>query len=263
MVFACCVDTIFTGAQWLEKRGNSPQIMLQSSYPNGQQKDPTMTGIARPVAVSAGVLATNTVLRNAYILLGMSLAVAAVTAFAAISTNAQPVHWIIMLAVFIGGPFLIARVSRTPASIPAVLVYTAATGWFLGPFVGMYLTRVPGGEAIVFNALATTAVVFVALSGYAIASKRDFSFMRGFVFVGLIVALVAIVANIFLQIPALSLAISGAVVLLMSALILYRTSEVVNGGEDNYVMVTVDLYTSIYTLFVHLMNLFGFMSGDD
>lgn len=222
-----------------------------------------MTGIARTAAVSAGVLATNTVLRNAYILLGMSLAVAAGTAFAAIASDAQPVHWIVMLAVFIGGPFLIARVSRTPASIPAVLVYTAATGWFLGPFVAMYLTRVPGGEAIVFNALATTAVVFVAMSGYAIASKRDFSFMRGFVLTGLIVALVAIVANIFLQIPALSLAISGAVVLLMSALILYRTSEVVNGGEDNYVMVTVDLYTSIYTLFVHLMNLFGFMSGDD
>ncbi len=222
-----------------------------------------MTGIARPIAVPASELATNKVLRNAYILLGMSLAVAAVTAFAAISTNAQPVHWIIMLAVFLGGPFLIARVSRTPASIPAVLVYTAATGWFLGPFVGMYLSRVPGGEAIVFNALATTAVGFVALSGYAVASKRDFSFLRGFVFVGLIVALVAIVANIFLAIPALSLAISAAVVMLMSALILYRTSEVVNGGEDNYVMVTVDLFTSIYTLFVHLLNLFGFMSGDD
>jgi len=222
-----------------------------------------MTGIVRPIAVPTNVLATNTVLRNAYILLGMSLAVSAVSAFAAISTNAQPVHWIIMLAVFIGGPFLIARVSRTPASIPAVLVYTAATGWFLGPFVGMYLSRVAGGEAIVFNALATTAVVFVAMSGYAIASKRDFSFLRGFVLTGLIVALVAIVANIFLQIPALSLAISGAVVLLMSALILYRTSAVVNGGEDNYVMVTVDLYTSIYTLFVHLMNLFGLMSGDD
>jgi modulator of FtsH protease len=222
-----------------------------------------MTGIVRPIAVPTNALATNTVLRNAYILLGMSLAVSAVSAFAAISTNAQPVHWIIMLAVFIGGPFLIARVSRTPASIPAVLVYTAATGWFLGPFVGMYLSRVAGGEAIVFNALATTAVVFVAMSGYAIASKRDFSFLRGFVLTGLIVALVAIVANIFLQIPALSLAISGAVVLLMSALILYRTSAVVNGGEDNYVMVTVDLYTSIYTLFVHLMNLFGLMSGDD
>ncbi len=222
-----------------------------------------MTGIVRPIAVPTNALATNTVLRNAYILLGMSLAVSAVSAFAAISTNAQPVHWIIMLAVFIGGPFLIARVSRTPASIPAVLVYTAATGWFLGPFVGMYLSRVAGGEAIVFNALATTAVVFVAMSGYAIASKRDFSFLRGFVLTGLIVALVAIVANVFLQIPALSLAISGAVVLLMSALILYRTSAVVNGGEDNYVMVTVDLYTSIYTLFVHLMNLFGLMSGDD
>lgn len=222
-----------------------------------------MTGIAHPIAVPASVLATNKVLRNAYILLGMSLAVAAVTAFAAVSSNAQPVHWIIMLAVFMGGPFLIARVSRTAASLPAVLVYTAVTGWFLGPFVGMYLTRVPGGGMIVFNALATTALVFVAMSGYAIASRRDFSFLRGFVLTGLIVALVAIVANIFLAIPALSLAISAAVVLLMSALILYRTSEVVNGGEDNYVLVTVDLYTSIYTLFVHLMNLFGFMSGDD
>lgn len=222
-----------------------------------------MNATARPIATTAGALSTNKVLRNAYILLGMSLAVAACAAWLSLASGAKPVHWLPMLAVFIGGPLLIARVSRTAASLPAVLVYTAATGWFLGPFVGYYLQNVAGGQAIVVNALAGTAVVFVAMSAVAMTSRRDFSFMRGFIVTGLIVALVAAIANIFLAIPALSLAISAAVVLLMSGLILYRTSEVVNGGEDNYVMVTVDLYTAIYSLFVHLMNLFGFASGDD
>jgi modulator of FtsH protease len=222
-----------------------------------------MNETVRTIALPSRALETNKVLRNAYILLGMSLAVAAITAWFALASNAAPVHWIVMLAVFIGGPLIIAKISRTPASLPAMLVYTAATGWFLGPFVGMYLTRVPGGETVVVNALATTAIVFVLMSAVAITSRRDFSFLRGFVVTGIIVALLAMVANIFLAIPALSLAISAAVVLLMSGLILWRTSEVVNGGEDNYVLVTLDLYTSIYSLFVHLMNLFGFASGDD
>ena len=222
-----------------------------------------MNQTVRTIALPSRTLETNKVLRNAYILLGMSLAVAALTAWFALASNAAPVHWIMMLAVFIGGPLIIAKISRTPASLPAMLVYTAATGWFLGPFVGMYLTRVPGGETVVVNALATTAIVFGLMSAVAITSRRDFSFLRGFVVTGIIVALLAMVANIFLAIPALSLAISAAVVLLMSGLILWRTSEVVNGGEDNYVLVTLDLYTSIYSLFVHLMNLFGFASGDD
>jgi modulator of FtsH protease len=222
-----------------------------------------MNATARPIATTSSALATNKVLRNAYILLGLSLFTAAAAATFAIATNAPPVHWLVFMLVFIGGPFLIARVSRSPLSLPAVLLYTAATGWFLGPIVNVYLTRVPGGSDIVTYALGTTAVVFVALSAYAMVSRRQFTFLRGFVFTGCLVLLAAIVANIFLQIPALSLAISGAAVLLMSALILYRTSDVVHGGEDNYVMVTVDLFTSIYALFVHLLNLFGFAGGDD
>jgi modulator of FtsH protease len=229
---------------------------------------PSLEGIAmnttvRSVALPSSALATNKVLRNAYILLGLSLMAAAASATAAIATNAAPVHWLVFMLVFIGGPFLIARVSRSPLSLPAVLLYTTATGWFLGPIVNLYLTRVPGGESIVINALGTTAFVFVALSAYAMVSKQRFTFLRGFVFTGCLVLCAAIIANIFLQIPAFSLAISAAAVLLMSALILYRTSEVVHGGEDNYVMVTVDLFTSIYALFVHLLNLFGFAGGDD
>jgi modulator of FtsH protease len=217
----------------------------------------------RAIALPTRALETNKVLRNAYILLGLSLLAAAASATMAIATNAAPVHWLVFMVVFIGGPFLIARVSRSPLSLPAVLLYTAATGWFLGPIVNLYLTRVPGGAQVVTYALGTTAFVFVALSAYAMASRTQFTFLRGFVFTGCLVLLAAIVANIFLQVPALSLAISAAAVLLMSALILYRTSEVVHGGEDNYVMVTVDLFTSIYALFVHLLNLFGFAGGDD
>ncbi len=209
------------------------------------------------------VLATNKVLKNAYLLLSMTLATGAVTAWLAATSNAHPVHWLIMLAIFIGGPFLISAVRNSWWSLPAIFLYTAATGWFLGPLVGAYLTRIPGGGSIVFNAFATTAVVFFGLTAYALASRRDFSFMRSFLFAGFLVLLVAIIANIFLAIPALALAISSAAVLLFSGLILMRTSEAVNGGETNYVMLTVDLYASIYGLFVHLLNLFSVFGGDD
>jgi modulator of FtsH protease len=106
-------------------------------------------------------------------------------------------------------------------------------------------------------------VVFFGLTAYALASRRDFSFMRSFLFAGFLVLLVAIIANIFLQIPVLALAISSVAVLLFSGLILMRTSEAVNGGETNYVMLTVDLYSSIYGLFIHLLNLFSIFGGDD
>jgi modulator of FtsH protease len=221
-----------------------------------------MNPVIQTARFPTAVISTNKVLKNAYLLLALSLGVAAISAYFSIGAGARPVHWLLMMLVFVGGPFAIAAVRNSVWALPATFLYTGVTGWFLGPFIGFYLTRVPGGEAVVFNALATTAIVFLGMTAYALVSKRDFSFMRGFLFAGLLVALIAIVANIFLAIPALSMAISAACVLLMSALILYRTSEAVNGGETNYVMLTVDLYSSIYVLFTHLLNLLGF-AGDD
>ncbi len=135
-------------------------------------------------------------------------------------------------------------------------------GYVLGPIVGLYL-QLPNGPQIVMSAMATTGAVFIGLSAYALTTRRDFSFMGSFLLAGLLVALVAIIANIFLQIPVLSLAISSVVVLLMCGMILFDTSRMINGGERNYVMITVGLFVDIYVLFTHLLNLFAAFSGED
>ena len=121
----------------------------------------------------------------------------------------------------------------------------------------------PGGPALIMQAFGGTALIFFALSGYALTSKKDFSFMGGFLMTGLIVMLVAMVANFFFQIPALSLAISAGVIMIMSGLILFDTSRIINGGERNYIRATVSLYLSIYNIFVHLLSLLGVFGGDD
>ncbi len=206
-------------------------------------------------------LRTSKLLRNTYLLLAMTLAVSAVTAWWAMVSQARPLPWLLVMAVFIGGPFLINALRHSAWSLPATFVFTGFMGYVLGPVVGYYL-HLPNGPLVVTTALALTAGTFVGLSAYALVTRRDFSFMGGFLMAGLIVVLLAIVANIFLDIPALSLTISAVSVLLMAGLILFDTSRMVHGGEDNYVMMTVSLYANIYVLFTHLLNLLGALEGD-
>lgn len=212
-------------------------------------------------ATSRSELATNKLIRNTYLLLSLTLATSAGAAMLAMATGARPVHWIIMLAVFIGMPFLINAVRNTIWSLPLTFLFTGIMGYILGPIVGMYL-QLPDGPQIVATAFGLTAAMFVGLSAYALVTRKDFSFMGGFLMVGLIVVLVAIVANIFLQIPALSLTISAAAVILMSGMILFDTSRMVHGGEDNYVMMTVSLFANIYVLFTHMLNLVAGLNGE-
>jgi modulator of FtsH protease len=210
----------------------------------------------------SNVLATNKVIRNTYTLLTMTLAFSAITAFVALKSGAPPMPWWMALIIMIGGPLLIGMFRTSIWSIPLTFAFTGALGYVAGPIVGMYLSF-PGGSSIVFNAMASTALIFFALSGYALTTRKNFSFLGGFVFVGCLVVLAAIIANIFLNIPALSLAISAAAVLLMSAAILYDTSRMVHDGETNYVLMTVSLFANIYVMFMHLLNLFSFFGGDD
>lgn len=215
--------------------------------------------VARP---ASSVLATNKVIRNTYILLSMTLLFSAVTAGVAMLTNAKPLPWLLVMVVFIGGPFALNALRNSAWVLPLTFVFTGFMGYVLGPILSLYLS-LPNGPQVVASALGTTGVMFLGLSGYALSSRKDFSFMGGFLTVGLLVGLVAIVANIWLQIPALSLAISAMMVLLMSGLILFDTSRMVHGGETNYVMMTVSLYANIYVLFLHLLNLFMAFSGED
>jgi modulator of FtsH protease len=208
------------------------------------------------------VLATNKVIRNTYLLLTLTLLTSAVTAGMAMVSGARPVHWILMMVVFIGGPFVISAVRNSVWALPLTFAFTAFMGYVLGPILTFYL-NMPNGGQIVTAAFGTTATMFLGLSAYALTTRKDFSFMGGFLMVGLLLVLVAIIANIFLQIPALSLTISAAAVLLMSGMILFDTSRMVHGGETNYVIMTVSLYANIYVLFLHLLNLFAAFSGDN
>ncbi len=212
--------------------------------------------------VSQRVLATNKVLRNTYLLLAMTLFTSAITAGIAMATGVQPVNWLLVLVVFIGMPFAINYLRDSRWALPLTFVFTGFMGYVLGPILSFYLS-LPNGSHIVTAAFGSTAVAFLGLSAYAITTRRDFSYMGGFLMVGILVVLAAIIANIFLQIPTLSLTISAAAVLLMSGMILFDTSRMVHGGETNYVIMTVSLFADIYVMFVHLLNLFSALNGDN
>ncbi len=226
--------------------------------------------MSQPYAItqrSDAVLATNKLIRNTYILLSMTLLFSALmaTVSTVMTFNGLLPMWLPL--VTLGGAFLLLwlvlpRTAQSAAGLAVVFAITGLLGFGLGPMLTQYLSLSNGGQ-IVATALGGTGVIFLGLSGYALTSRRDFSFMGGFLFVGLLVALVAILANIFLQMPALSLAISAVVILIMSGLILYDTSRMVHGGETNYIMATISLYLNIFNLFVHLLSILGFMGGDD
>ncbi len=214
-------------------------------------------------ARQGGTVSTNKVLRNTYALLSMTLLFSALTAGVGMVMGVSPTVGMISTLGAIGLLWLVLpRTENSSAGIAVVFAFAGLMGLGLGPMLTHYLAFA-GGPRLVATALGGTGVIFLGLSGYALTTRRDFSFMGGFLFVGLIVALVAIIANLFLAIPALSLAISGVVVLLMSALILFDTSRIINGGETNYLRATVSLYLDIYNLFIHLLHLLSVFAGGD
>ena len=218
------------------------------------------TAIARP---QAGVVATNKVLKNTYMLLAATLAFSAVTAMVSLAL-AVPV-WTYMATVIVAmllGIFVLPRTADSASGIGVIFAITGLLGFGLGAILQIYLA-LPKGPQIIATAFGGTGVIFLGLSGYALTSKRDFSFMGGFLFAGMITVLIAIVANIFFAMPALSLAISGAIILLMSGFILWDTSRIINGGETNYIMATYGLYLSLFNIFISLLQILGIMGGDD
>ena len=209
------------------------------------------------------VIATNRVLKNTYLLLSMTLLFSAVTAGIAMAANLSYGVGLMMTLGAVGLIWLVLpRTANSVSGIYTVFGITGLLGAGLGPILNYYLAMSNGG-ALVMQALGGTAIVFFALSGYALTTRKDFSYMGGFLLVGLLVAIVASVANIFMGIPALSLTISAAVVLIMSGLILFHTSNIINGGETNYVIATVNLYMALYNLFVNLLHLLAAFGGDD
>jgi modulator of FtsH protease len=218
--------------------------------------------IALPQGGVESVLATNKVIRNTYLLLSMTLAFSAVTAAASVALKLPHPGIILTLIGFFGLLFAVHKLKDSGWGILAVFAMTGFMGYTLGPVITRYLGLPNGGE-IVMQAMGATAAIFVGLSAYALTTKKDFSFMGGFLMVGILLAFLAGLAAIFFEIPALSLTVSAAFVLLMSGLILYETSNIIHGGETNYVLATVTLFVSIFNLFTSLLQLLGFMGGDD
>lgn len=209
----------------------------------------------------SSALAVNKVIRNTYTLLSMTLFV---SALCAVATMVMQVAQGTGFMLIIGGiimTFVVRKNAKTSKGLVAIFVFAALMGAGLGPVISMYMQAYVNGSAIVAQALGGTAIIFLSLSGYALTSGKDFNYLGGFIFTGVIVAVVAMIANFFLQIPALSLAISSVVILIMSGFILFDTSRIMNGGERNYIMATVSLYLSIFNIFIHLLNLLGALTG--
>lgn len=204
------------------------------------------------------VLYTNKLIRNTYILLSMTLLFSAVTAAISVVLRMPPSTYLFSIGgAFVLMWFVLPRTANSSSGIGIVFLITGLLGFSLGPMLNMYLA-LPNGPQIVATALGGTGVIFLGLSGYALTTKRDFSFLGGFLFVGILVVLGAAILNIFMAVPALSLALSAAIVMLMSGFILFDTSRMVNGGIDNYVVATVQLYLNIFNLFISLLHLLGF-----
>ncbi|KAA3652976.1 MAG: BAX inhibitor (BI)-1/YccA family protein [Proteobacteria bacterium] len=207
------------------------------------------------------VLATNKVIRNTYMLLSATLLFAALTAGVSMALNLPHPGLIITLVGYFGLLFLTSKLRNSAGGILAVFALTGFMGYTLGPIISHYI-NLPNGTQTVMTAMAATGAIFLGLSGYALTTRKDFSFMGGFLMVGIIVAFLAGLGAIFFSIPALSLTVSAAFVLLMSGLILYETSNIIHGGETNYIMATVTLFVSIFNLFTSLLHLLGFMNDD-
>lgn len=218
--------------------------------------------LTRDAGAIAPALSQNRVLRNTYWLLSLTLLFSA--GAAAVTTALQLPHPGILTSLvgYFGLLFLTIRLRNSGWSLISVFALTGFMGYTLGPIVGHYLAM-QNGHQVVMMAMGGTAAVFLGLSAYATASRRDFSFMGGFLMTGIIMAFLAGLAAIFFEVPALALTVSAAFVLLMAGLILYQTSQIIHGGETNYVMATVTLYVSIYNLFASLLHLLGFTNSSE
>lgn len=203
----------------------------------------------------------NKVLKNTYMLLAMTLLFSGVVAAVSMSMNLPHPGLLITLVVFFGLLFAISKFQNSAVGIVLVFALTGFMGLTLGPILNAYLS-LPGGSSIVMNAMGATGAIFLGLSAYVLTTKKDFSFMGGFLAVGIIVGFLAGLGAIVFEMPALSLAVSAMFVLLMSGLILYETSNIINGGETNYIMATTTLFVSIFNLFTSLLHLLGFASQE-
>ncbi len=205
---------------------------------------------------------SNRVLRNTYALLSMTLLFSALTAGISMALNLPHPGLLLTLVGYFGLLFATSHFRNSGLGLVFVFALTGFMGYTLGPILNAYLALANGGQ-LVMTALGATGAAFLGLSGYALVSRRDFSFMGSFLMIGILVGFLAALGAVLFEMPALSLAVSAMFVLLMSGLILYETSNIVHGGETNYIMATVTLFVAVFNLFTSLLHLLGFMGGQE
>lgn len=208
-------------------------------------------------------LATNKVVRNTYLLLAMTLLFSAATASAAMVMDLPHPGMVITLVAYFGLLFLTNRYSNSALGLVFVFALTGFMGMTLGPILNMYLKVFSNGHELIIMALGGTGVTFLGLSFYALTTRKDFSFLTAFLMTGIWVAFFAGLAAILFSLPALSLGVAAMFIVLMCGMILLQTSEIINGGETNYILATLSLYVSIFNLFTSLLQLLGVFAGDD
>lgn len=218
--------------------------------------------IATPYGVQTTTVSSNKVLRNTYMLLSMTLLFSGLTAGISMMLNLPHPGLLLTLAGYFGLLFLTTRYRDSALGLAFVFALTGFMGYTLGPILNAYLASANGGQ-IVMTAMLSTGSIFIGLSAFSLVTRKDFSFLGNFLFVGILVAFLAGLGAIFFEIPMLSLAVSSVFVLLMSGLILYQTSSLIHGGETNYIMATVTLFVSIFNLFTSMLHLLGVLGGDE
>ena len=207
-------------------------------------------------------LEINSVLRNTYLLLSLTLLFSAGTAWYAMSINAAPVGLIMFLVGIFGLSFLTRALSNSPWGILAAFAYTGFLGYVLGPILNFYIHGFSNGGQLVMTALGATGMIFLGLSAYAITSRKNYSYMGGFLFVAILTAFLMGIGAVVFQMPMLHLFVSGLFCLISSAYILYTTSAIIHGGERNYIMATIALYAQLFNLFLSLLNILSFFYGN-
>lgn len=207
-------------------------------------------------------VAVNKVLRNTYLLLAMTLTGSAVAAGISMAMELSAMAGLGLSILALVLVFVVMKTADKASGIGWVFLFTAVMGASIGPMLNRY-AALPNGPELIMQAFGATALIFFSLSAYTLTSKKDFSFMGNFLFVGLVLAFIAAIANIFFQVPALHLAINAVIVLVMSGFILFDTSRIIHGGETNYIRATVGLYLNIFNLFTALLQLLGVFGNDD
>jgi len=218
--------------------------------------------IATPYGGQTATVSSNKVLRNTYMLLSMTLLFSGLTAGISMVLNLPHPGLLLTLAGYFGLLFLTTRYRDSALGLAFVFALTGFMGYTLGPILNAYLASANGGQ-IVMTAMFSTGAIFIGLSAFSLVTRKDFSFLGNFLFVGILVAFLAGLGAVFFEIPMLSLAVSSVFVLLMSGLILYQTSSLIHGGETNYIMATVTLFVSIFNLFTSMLHLLGALGGDE